>query len=386
MGQPSLLVGGVAALLFLQCASTFKLVCYFTNWAQYRESSARFIPDDIDPGLCTHIIYAFAKIEGNRITHTEWNDVTTYMNIHALKRRNPSLKTLISLGGYGPGSEAYRSVTTDPTRRLEFVRSVVQFLRTHKFDGFDLAWHSSDETTKRRLSDLVQDLCIAFQREARRNPGTAKPILSVAIPAGKEVLDNGFDIQHISKFADFFNFMTYDFHAYLESHRYTGHVSPLYKGRVDTGASSSYNVDEAVKYFKTKGAPPEKIIMGVPTYGRSFTLSSMLTGVGAPASGPGTPGPFTKTEGSLAYYEICSFNYGAKTERIEEQAVPYSHKGNQWVGYEDKISLQSKVRYMKNNHLGGIMVWTLDMDDFSGFFCRDGKYPLLRAIKEELNK
>ncbi len=37
--------------------STKKLVCYYTNWSQYRVKEGKFLPEDIDPFLCTHIIY-----------------------------------------------------------------------------------------------------------------------------------------------------------------------------------------------------------------------------------------------------------------------------------------------------------------------------------------
>lgn len=54
-----------------------------------------------------------------------------------------------------------------------------------------------------------------------------------------------------------------------------------------------------------RGTPANKLILGMPTYGRSFTLASPSdTGVGAPATGPGTPGPFTNQGGLLAYYEV----------------------------------------------------------------------------------
>lgn len=54
-----------------------------------------------------------------------------------------------------------------------------------------------------------------------------------------------------------------------------------------------------------KGTPANKLVLGMPTYGRSFTLaSSSDTGVGAPATGPGAPGPFTREAGLLAFYEV----------------------------------------------------------------------------------
>lgn len=53
------------------------LVCYYTNWAQYRTAPAKFFPENVDPSLCTHIIFAFAKLNGNRLAAYEWNDETT---------------------------------------------------------------------------------------------------------------------------------------------------------------------------------------------------------------------------------------------------------------------------------------------------------------------
>ncbi|XP_026571412.1 chitinase-3-like protein 1 [Pseudonaja textilis] len=387
MAQLSIWIG-TATLIFLQNVSAFNLVCYFTSWSQYREAPAGFVTDDIEPDLCTHLIYAFANISGNQITTYEWNDATTYNNLRGLKTRNPNLKILLSVGGANLGSRPFQNINTSPATRSEFVASVISFLRSNNFDGLDISWHRPSQNDKRNLVKLVQDLNVAFRYEAQRNPKRQNLILSVAVPAGKEAIDNGFDIPNIARFADLLNVMTFDFHGYWpdHSHTYTGHGSPLRKSRVDKGAASAYNVDYAVRYLKTKGAPDGKIIMGIPTYGRTFTLSSAQTGVGAPASGPGLAGTFTKIAGTLAYYEVCSFNHGATKEKIEEQDVPYSYKGNQWVGYEDETSVQIKVQYAKNNNLGGVMVWSLDQDDFSGTFCKNGNYPLLAAIKNELNK
>ena len=49
-------------------------VCYYTNWAQYRPGLMKFFPEDVDPSLCTHIVYAFATMEGNKLKAYEWND------------------------------------------------------------------------------------------------------------------------------------------------------------------------------------------------------------------------------------------------------------------------------------------------------------------------
>ncbi|KAL8178993.1 UNVERIFIED_CONTAM: hypothetical protein K2H54_058305, partial [Gekko kuhli] len=324
--------------------STYKLVCYFTNWSQYRQHGGRFVPETIDANLCTHIIYAFANVSSDQINHAEWNDASTYESLNHLKTTNPHLKILLSAGGYGKGSKPFSKIAASPVRRLNFVKSVVRYLRENNFDGFDLDWVFPEEGDKKRLVNLVKDLSIQFEREAVKERNE-KLILSVAVQAGREAMDKGYDIMAISESADFINFLSYDFHGSWDGA--TGHGSPLYKGKNDFGSSSYYNVDYSVKYLKTKGAPAEKIMMGIPTFGRTFTLASRQTGVGTMTSGPGTPGAITQEAGMLSYYEICEFNHGATKERIEEQAVPYSHKGNQWVGYEDVTSVQAKASINK---------------------------------------
>lgn len=57
-------------------------------------------------------------------------------------------------------------------------------------------------------------------------------------------------------------------------------------------------------YILRMGAPASKLVMGIPTFGKSFTLASSESRVGAPISGPGLPGRFTKEEGTLAYFEV----------------------------------------------------------------------------------
>ena len=51
-------------------------VCYFANWAQHRPAPMQFVPEDVDPFLCTHIMYAFAGMEGNQLSPIEPNDET----------------------------------------------------------------------------------------------------------------------------------------------------------------------------------------------------------------------------------------------------------------------------------------------------------------------
>lgn len=73
-----------------------------TNWSQYRPEPASFVPENIDPFLCTHIVYAFAYIDNVDLTikTIEKNDEEMYKKINNLKLKNPKLKTMLGIGGW----------------------------------------------------------------------------------------------------------------------------------------------------------------------------------------------------------------------------------------------------------------------------------------------
>ena len=81
-------------------------ICFYTNWAQYRPGKAKFLPENIDPSLCTHINYAFAKInlQTHELQEYEWNDDQMMARVVALKKKKPSLKVVISVGKCGLSS------------------------------------------------------------------------------------------------------------------------------------------------------------------------------------------------------------------------------------------------------------------------------------------
>lgn len=62
-----------------------------------------------------------------------------------------------------------------------------------------------------------------------------------------------------------------------------------------------------MQYWRKQGAPAHLLNLGLATYGRAFTLSSVSTDVGAPSNGPGEEGCYTGEEGFWAYYEV-SYN------------------------------------------------------------------------------
>lgn len=366
-----------------------RVVCYFTNWSAKRRGKGRFEPEDIDPQLCTHIVYAFANIKEYKLTSTEEVDEGKppakgfWERIIALKDKNPYLRVLLGVGGWMVGSAPFRQITENTYRQSLFVFNAIDLLREKGFDGLDVDWEfPRGVEDKRRLMGLIKDLRTAFDGEAI---ASKKPrlLLSIAAPASFEAISAGYDVEELNKYVDMINVMTYDFHGDWE--RQVGHHSPLFPLYSTSNYQKKLTVDYSTAEWVRKGAAKEKILVGIPTYGRTFTLgNNSLTDIGAPATSGGNAGNYTGEKGFLSFFEICDLlRTGATLVWDNEQMVPYAYKDDQWVGFDDQRSLKLKVQWLKQAGYGGVMVWSVDLDDFLGS-CTGQAYPLLHAVREEL--
>ncbi|KAL4236351.1 Oviduct-specific glycoprotein [Mactra antiquata] len=369
-------------------AAGYKRVCYYSNWSQYRNGAGRFMPKDIDPSLCTHLIYSFAKLTSNyELTTFEWNDIQLYKDFNGLKKSNPNLKTLLAVGGWNAGSTPFSNMVTDQYYRKKFARQSVEFIVQYGFDGLDMDWEypanrGGRVSDKENFIVLLSDI-----REAMRNAGQSHLLLTAAVSAGDKTIESAYDIEAMAEYLDFINLMSYDLHGAWES--FTGHNSPLYSRSSEYGEQALLNVDWAAKRWNLGGTPKEKLIIGLATYGRHFKLTDPFNhGMNAPTSGPGTQGPFTAEQGFLAYYEVCQMlATGGTSYWHPEHMVPYLVKGDQWVGYDDEESFTVKLLYIKENNYGGAMIWNIDLDDFNSICTLSKrKYPLMSLMAEILGE
>uniref|UniRef100_A0A8C0SN78 Oviduct-specific glycoprotein n=1 Tax=Canis lupus familiaris TaxID=9615 RepID=A0A8C0SN78_CANLF len=377
--QSEVFVFGLLLVLKHHDGAAHKLVCYFASWAQSRPGPASVLPHDLDPFLCTHLIFAFATMENNQIVAmTSQKGKIVYPEFNKLKERNRELRTLLSIGGWDFGTSKFTTMLSTLSNRKKFINSVILLLRTYNFDGLDLFFlypglRGSPMSDRRTFLLLIKELLFAFQNEVKLDT-RPRLLLSAAVSGDPYIIQIAYDVHLLGKLLDFINVLSYDFHGSWE--KFTGHNSPLFSLPGDP-SSSAY----AMNYWRKLGAPPEKLLMGFPTYGRTYhLLKASKNGLQAKAVGPASPGMYTKHPGFLAYYEICSFLQRATKRWIDFQQVPYAYKGKVWVGYDDANSFSSKAMFIKEEHFGGAMVWTLDLDDAKGTFCRTGPFPLVHKL------
>lgn len=363
------------------------MVCYFTNWAWYRSGQGKFIPENIDENLCTHIIYGFTILDNNTLTiktHDVWADIDNRFYERVVAYKKKGIRVTVAIGGWNDSSgNKYARLVSNPKARKRFIESVLKFIERYGFEGLDLDWEypvcwqvdcsKGSKREKASFTALVRELHEAFKPRSL--------LLSAAVSPSKVVIDAGYDVSSLAYYFDWISIMTYDFHGHWD--KKTGHVAPLYSMRAD----NDYNGNFSINYWIAKGAPSHKLIMGMPLYGQAFTLAeNSKCSLKNKTLGPGRAGAYTRSRGFLSYYEICEqINNGGWTvmRDSEGRIGPYACRGNQWVSYDDVEDIRRKSQYIRRMHLGGGMVWALDLDDFRGR-CGCGRYPLLRTINHEL--
>uniref|UniRef100_U5EYE2 chitinase n=1 Tax=Corethrella appendiculata TaxID=1370023 RepID=U5EYE2_9DIPT len=373
-------------------AQNKKIVCYVGTWSVYRHGNGKFEVKNINPFLCTHLMYGFFGINEDATVRI----IDPYLDLEEnwgrgnikefndLKLLNPNLKTIAAVGGWNEGSRKFSQVAANAQLRRRFAVDAREFCLKYKFDGLDLDWEYPAQRDGIEAIDKAN--FILFLKELRKEFDKSGLLLSAAVASAEFSAEISYDIPVVSKLLDFISVMTYDLHGSWDN--VTGLNSPLYAGPADVSdLQRQLNVNACINYWISHGAPREKLILGMALYGRSFTLANVKeNGIGVLHNGPGIGGQYSNQPGFIGYNELCERLDVDNWQRIwsEEQQTPYVVKGLNWIGYDDIESITLKAKFALDHNLGGGMVWSLESDDFLGV-CGHGRNPLMNAIYSVLN-
>jgi chitinase len=188
-------------------------------------------------------------------------------------------------------------------------------------------------------------------------------LLTIAAPGGADKIANQ-DPASYKNAVDWVNIMTYDFRGAFDAAGPTNFHSNLYPSPNDpgTGVVKNYAVDTAVQAFLNAGMPANKLVIGVPFYGRGWT------GVGAgnnglyQAAGGGARGTY---EAGIEDYKVLK-NAPGTVYRDPITKQMWKYDGSNFWSYDDPEVIATKMAYIKARGLGGAMAWALDGDDAQG--------------------
>lgn len=225
-------------------SGAYKLVCYFTNWAWYRPGIGKYLPDNIDENLCTHVVYGFAVLNYDELTiktHDSWADIDNKFYERVVELKNKGVVVTLAIGGWNDSAgDKYSRLVRNAAARAKFIKHVIEFLEKYGFEGLDLDWEypgcpqvdcaKGHPDEKKEFANFVKEISEAFKPRGL--------LLSSAVSPSKTVIDAGYDVPKLSQYFDWIAVMCYDYHGQWD--KKTGHVAPLY-----------HHPDDEVDFFNT---------------------------------------------------------------------------------------------------------------------------------------
>ncbi|KAK8854649.1 hypothetical protein IAR55_003388 [Kwoniella newhampshirensis] len=353
----------------------------------------KFPPQKIPHQHLTHVNYAFGNVNkdtGEVVLSDSWADVEIHYDgdswdepgtnlygclkaIYLMKKQNRNLKVLLSIGGWSY-SPNFANIAHSHWRS-SFVRSAVNLVEDVGLDGLDIDYefpktsHDADGYVK-----LLHELRAGLEHLAqskRQRPGQYQ--LTVAAPCGWDNMQV-LKVREMDQVLDFWNLMfagSWDPVA--------GHQANLYS---DNPNASS--VDKAVRYFLNQGVHPNKLVMGMPVYGRAFANTD---GIGNPYKGVDGG----SWEAGMWDYKALP-QHGAQEINDHRLGASYSYDPHKrlLISYDTQPIAIQKAQYINQLGLGGAMFWELDADkaeDTGGALVRTvrGQFDSLEWRENELN-
>ncbi len=280
------------------------------------------------------------------------------------------VRVMLSIGGW-EDSWNFPAVATRQETRCQFAHACLDQIRRLGFDGIDIDWefpcfsgHNGTPADKRNFTLLLRTLRDSLSAEGLT--AGRHYLLTAALPSSLPHAA-AMEVDSIASILDQLNIMTYDFYGPWSER--SGHNSPLF---APAGADTSLCVDASFRlYTGSYGVAAEKINLGVPFYGQTFTHCTALNSTHA-----GSDTTHFSSQGAF-YYDIVASD-GRFVRHWDEQArVPYlvSTAWDMLISYDDAESVRAKAAYVLAHHAHGLIIW-----EITGDYLADGTTPLLDAI------
>ncbi|HZE83609.1 MAG TPA: glycoside hydrolase family 18 protein [Puia sp.] len=309
--------------------------------------------DSFEIEKLTHIIFSFCHLKDNRLSVNNANDSTIIRHLVALKSRNPGLKVILSLGGWG-GCRSCPQVFSTRKGRKEFSSSVKELADYFQTDGIDLDWEypALSNVPGYPFSPADKDNFTRLVRQLRRKLGKEQEI-SFAAGGFTKYLEQSIDWKKVVRRVNYINLMTYDLVSGYDT--ISGHHTPLY-----STSMQKESTDHAVRWLDSMGMPRSKIAIGVAFYARIFANVDSLN------NGLYRPCVFRRGVPYRDQATVLSADSGYAYHWDPVAQAPYLYNASKkfFVSYDDTMSIRLKTRYALERGLGGVMFWQLGEDRF----------------------
>ncbi len=337
-----------------------------TSSASEREIIAYIFPKDrilapgeVAAGKVTRINYAFANLQNGVIVEGFAHDAENFAVLNSLKKENSKLTILVSVGGWTWSGNFSDMALTKQSRSL-FIESAVKFVERYNLDGLDIDWEYPGmignnnrfrPEDKQNYTLLLKELRSRFNHEGKKLHRHL--VTSIATGASTDFLEHT-EISKVQRYVDTINLMSYDYYVPVWD-KTTGHHAPLFTNPADPKKISA---DRTVHEYESAGVPANKIVLGVPFYGKNWaSVSSTNHGLFQ----PGTEAP----NSYLPYSSLTSMQSNGYVRYWDATASApflYNQEAQIFISYEDPESLAAKCKYVLDHNLAGIMFWEYSSD------------------------
>ena len=262
------------------------------------------------------------------------------------------MKTMLSIGGWTWSENFPEAAATEETRAT-FAKTAVAFLKDWGLDGIDVDWEypaSSEEGENMVL--LLKRTREELDAYAQEHADGHHFQLSIAAPAGPNHIEH-LKIAELGEVLDHINLMAYDFAGSFSDA--SGHQANIYPSE-DNPDSTPFSTTVAVDLYLNGGVPPEKLILGMPIYGRAFLETE---GLGKPFDGVGEG---SWEAGIWDYKDLPLNNATVEYDETIGATWTYDASSKTLISFDTPDMIREKVSYAQDLSLGGSMFWEASAD------------------------